>query len=227
MLKFIRFLESIILSVLLVCAIVSAGQAIELPDNLNLEEHLETQILPHTRILGFESGRSTFNDIQRDLGPSVYSTFKGTRRHSQKQICYKSNLSSDNTIVIFRENMMSGGYLQSFIITNEMSGSKEIKNCAPSPKIHKNTTTESGLGLNLSLSQLIAKMGSPYRYFRSKNCDESKLVYIFMFQDSMTAEEVKSYKADESPFFDVGFYAELKIRENKIVSISISKSSTY
>lgn len=222
MLKFIGFT---IIGVLLASRMVSAGQVLKPPGHLNLEEHIEEQLNPHIRILGFEIEKTSIRDIIKELGPAKLIKFEGGH-HGQGRLCYISDRPSDNTLMYFNEHAISGTYLQTFEIMEQELGSNK-KDCFASPKIHKNLKTDSGLGLDLSLSQLISKMGLPYRYSKAKGLEESKLIYIFIFQDSMTAEKIKKLGAEESPFFDVGLQLEFKIRRNKVFSVSISKTSTY
>jgi hypothetical protein len=223
--KFIIFLNSTAIGILLIFGMVSAGQGNELPGNLNLEKHIESQIFPHIRILGFESEETLIHDIMKKLGPAQLVKFKGGH-HGQGRLCYISDQPNDTTLVYFYEHAIGGTNLQTFEIMKRETGFDK-KVCTESSEIHENIKTDSGLGLNLSLSQVIAKMGLPYRYDQTKNPDESKLIYQLIFDDSMTAEQIKTYEADESPFFGVIFGAEFKIRNDKVIFISISKTSTY
>lgn len=86
-------------------------------EELDLGNFMRNQINKHVRILNFELGKTTLNEIVRVLGKSAL-VIAGKGHDRVKQICYKSDKPSDHTLLIFSTNFNHGKIANEIKISN-------------------------------------------------------------------------------------------------------------
>ena len=139
-------------------------------------------------ILGLRLDQSTFSEVRSVLGPSRELSHKYDL-HAANEICYYPKERQD-----FRLSFLSGwpenpsDRLTMFSITARATDLKAP--CAHTEKLPENVTTDNGLGLGLSQSELIAKLGPPSRI------TSDWLIYAFQkYRKYLPAESARQPEA--------------------------------
>lgn len=197
----------------------------------NIQRELKEEIIikrleAHTQILNLKILSTKMKEIEITLGKAAYSTLK-QNHHQQKIICYKSISQNDNTAIYFYDNAMSGIFLQKFEIFQLDPILMKRVTCVESQKINKEIHTKGGIQLGMTRSNLLENMGISPKSAIKENPNFEKIEFEYIYLKKMSKNEIKSYQAIDHPYFVQVFYAKFKLFDEKIISMSISLSSTY
>ncbi|MCP3139061.1 hypothetical protein [Pyxidicoccus xibeiensis] len=120
-------------------------------------------------LLGITLGKSSFEEVQREFGPTRVLDHGSDCGHTQR-LCYASSHQGDTTTLLFSRS--HGRELTGFVLLHQRPAELAEADCTATPRVHRKLTTASNLRLGLSAERV--RQAVP---FSAKELRESTLPY--------------------------------------------------
>ena len=189
---------------------------------LPLSPHPRVPISHNLTLMGFTLGKSTFADVEKELGRAVVQRSSAADSASD-QVCYRAP-EREHVSVVF-ESGPSGGWstLDGYKVSARPIASSV--QCTIMPHGAPVMATAGGLRLGLTLPQVEALLGTP-RLTRRNHA-----TFQWSARRPMTKKEIRAasetYKAPVSyPYFDILDTIEVEVAKSKVIQFTAHHTVT-